>query len=210
MNDARFFALKPATSFAVLDKHLSPYCEPVTLSSAESVTLSADEPEVMFVREGTVKIKRLRDGALLSISPSPTIIGLLSVHFPGSEGYEITALSRCRCYRLTTARCVALIDQHQLWSDAFRWASWLYRMREQRDIQLVGRPSYSQICDTLNIMANWSSELRARIGVLDYIHQRTHLSRSMIAEVLSALRKGEFITMSKGKLVSIKLLPRDY
>lgn len=210
MNDAHFFALKPVCAFTALDKTLSPTCELTTLDIAESLTLSADVPEVTVIREGTIKIKRLRDDALISISPAPAIIGLSSVHFPGEDAWQITALSACRLYRMTAADCVTLIDRHQLWPEAFRWVSWLYRMREQRDVQLVGRPSYSQICDTLQIMDGWAPDLRARIGVLDYIHQRTHLSRSVISEVLAALRKGEYITMSKGKLVSIRLLPREY
>lgn len=210
MNDARFFALKPVTAYAALDKALTPSCESVTLAASDTLTLGAEAPEVTFIRSGTVKIKRLRDDALISISPSPAIIGLSSVHFPGEEAWTITALTASQLYRMTTADCVALIDQHQMWPEAFLWVTWLYRMREQRDIQLVGRPSYSQICDTLQIMDGWAPDLRARIGVLDYIHQRTHLSRSMISEVLAALRKGGYITMDKGKLLSIRLLPREY
>ena len=159
MNDAHFFALKPVCAFAALDKALSPFGEMTTLDITESVTLSADVPEVTVIREGTIKIKRLRDDALISISPAPAIIGLSSVHFPAEDALQITALSACRIYRMDAAHCISLINQHQLWPEAFRWVSWLYRMREQRDVQLVGRPSYSQICDTLLIMDGWTRSL---------------------------------------------------
>jgi DNA-binding IscR family transcriptional regulator len=46
--------------------------------------------------------------------------------------------------------------------------------------------------------------------VLNFIQQRTRISRSVIAEVLSALRKGDYIKMEKGKLVGITRLPYDY
>ncbi|HHL7389265.1 helix-turn-helix domain-containing protein, partial [Escherichia coli] len=53
-------------------------------------------------------------------------------------------------------------------------------------------------------------ELRSRIGVMNYIHQRTRISRSVVAEVLAALRKGGYIEMNKGKLVAINRLPSEY
>ena len=48
------------------------------------------------------------------------------------------------------------------------------------------------------------------IGVMNYIHQRTRISRSVVAEVLAALRKGGYIEMNKGKLVAINRLPSEY
>lgn len=63
---------------------------------------------------------------------------------------------------------------------------------------------------TLLSMIDWNEELRSRIGVMNYIHQRTRISRSVVAEVLAALRKGGYIEMNKGKLVAINRLPSEY
>ena len=70
--------------------------------------------------------------------------------------------------------------------------------------------SYAQIRATLLTMAKWDDALRARIGVMAYIQRRTLISRSVIAEVLAALRQGDYIRMEKGKLVCINRLPLDY
>ncbi len=70
--------------------------------------------------------------------------------------------------------------------------------------------SYDQIRATLMTMIEWDEELRSRIGVMNYIHQRTRVSRSVVAEVLAALRKGNYIEMNKGKLISINRLPSEY
>lgn len=80
-------------------------------------------------------------------------------------------------------------------------------MLELRDLQLIGNNSYDQIRATLISMMKWDDVLRSRIGVMNYIHQRTRISRSVVAEVLAALRKGGYIEMNKGKLVSINRLP---
>ncbi|MDK7601440.1 helix-turn-helix domain-containing protein, partial [Citrobacter freundii] len=81
---------------------------------------------------------------------------------------------------------------------------------ELRDLQLIGNNSYDQIRATLISMMKWDDVLRSRIGVMNYIHQRTRISRSVVAEVLAALRKGGYIEMNKGKLVSINRLPFEY
>ncbi|MVA03413.1 transcriptional regulator, partial [Shigella flexneri] len=67
-----------------------------------------------------------------------------------------------------------------------------------------------QTSATLVSMIDWNEELRSRIGVMNYIHQRTRISRSVVAEVLAALRKGGYIEMNKGKLVAINRLPSEY
>ncbi|MCU7004725.1 helix-turn-helix domain-containing protein, partial [Escherichia coli] len=82
--------------------------------------------------------------------------------------------------------------------------------QHHRDVQLIGHNSYEQIRATLLSMIDWNEELRSRIGVMNYIHQRTRISRSVVAEVLAALRKGGYIEMNKGKLVAINRLPSEY
>jgi len=81
---------------------------------------------------------------------------------------------------------------------------------EIRDKQLVGNNSYSQIRSTLLDMAQWDETLRMRVGVMNYIQRRTRISRSVVAEVLAALRQGNYINMVRGKLVSINRLPAEY
>ena len=105
---------------------------------------------------------------------------------------------------------LAFIEQNQLWRDAFYWLAWQNRILELRDVQLIGHNSYEQIRATLLSMIDWNEELRSRIGVMNYIHQRTRISRSVVAEVLAALRKGGYIEMNKGKLVAINRLPSEY
>jgi DNA-binding IscR family transcriptional regulator len=49
-----------------------------------------------------------------------------------------------------------------------------------------------------------------RVGVMSFIQRRTGISRSVVAEVLAALRQGNYINMDRGKLVSINRLPAEY
>lgn len=84
-----------------------------------------------------------------------------------------------------------IIEENNLWREAFCWLAWHNRVMELRDLQLIGNSSYDQIRVTLMSMMEWDETLRYRVGVMNYIHQRTCISRSVVAEVLSALRKGD-------------------
>lgn len=48
-------------------------------------------------------------------------------------------------------------------------------------------------------------------GIANFIIRRTNLSRSYVFRVLAELKEGEYVTIKKGKLISIdKKLPNDY
>jgi hypothetical protein len=203
-------AAKPLSDFFELDKCFSAAAEINLLKPHERLILNDDQPKVTVVLQGDIKLDRSEGNILVTICAAPVIIGLPGVLRTSSVRYVMTAVTPCEFYQLDTVQCAKLLEQHQLWHAAFNWLSWKCRMQEQRDIQLIGKSSYSQIRATLQSMEKWDQTLRARIGVMNYIHQCTHISRSVIAEVLSALREGHYIEMEKGKLVTIHRLPLEY
>lgn len=203
-------AVKPLPFFAVLDQHLLPKSTPFTLLAQSSITLEAGERKVTVVRSGTMKITRQPDDILMSITTIPLIVGLPDICVASETHRQMTALTPCEVYQLDVQTCWAVLDKHRLWKEAFQWVSWQFHALEMRDTQLVGQSTYKQIRASLQLMANWNEALRARVGVIHYIQQRTHISRSVIAEVLAALRAGNYIEMSKGKLLSVNRLPLEY
>ena len=145
----------------------------------------------------------------LSVLQAPFIMGLADGLMKTDIPYKLISEGNCTGYHLPAKQTITLIEQNQLWRDAFTgWRK--NRILELRDVQLIGHNSYEQIRATLLSMIDWNEELRSRIGVMNYIHQRTRISRSVVAEVLAALRKGGYIEMNKGKLVAINRLPSEY
>jgi DNA-binding IscR family transcriptional regulator len=54
-------------------------------------------------------------------------------------------------------------------------------------------------------------ENRLRVSMLEYIQDRTHLSRSSILNVLSALKKGGYIEFARGGyLQNMTALPEKF
>jgi CRP-like cAMP-binding protein len=48
------------------------------------------------------------------------------------------------------------------------------------------------------------------INIYDYIQEYTNLARSTIIKILSDLKKGQYIVVEKGRLLSLSALPEKY
>lgn len=202
---------KPLQEFSKLDKYLSQYGTRFESVNDKEIICSPDESNThtFVILEGVVSLIR-GDKVLIGIVQAPFIFGLAHNVTDKETQYKLIAESGCVGYRLSLLQAISVIEQNQLWREAFCWLAWKNQMLELRDKQLIGNNSYDQIRATLITMMEWDEELRSRIGVMNYIHQRTRVSRSVVAEVLAALRKGNYIEMNKGKLVSINRLPSEY
>lgn len=203
---------KPLAEFYLLDKCFSPYG--IAFELAENMPLifpDIDSDDVtLVINQGEILVSRQYNNVLLGIAQGPFINGLSTSIIKRPVEYLYTTQTNCRGYYLSSTQAMLLLDENQLWREAFTWLTWSHRLAQMRDSQLIGSTTYDQIRSTLLSMADWDDELRARIGVMNYIQRRTGISRSVIAEVLSALRKGNYIEMYKGKLLKVNRLPFDY
>jgi len=203
---------KPLSEFLALDKKLSQQGTWFSLSAGETFQIpycALNDATIIF-RQGSAMLYRSNSPIMYGVVHSPVIFGLAAAVNKINNEYVLIAETDCRGYFLPARETLVYIERYQLWREAFYWMTWQTRMLEQRDNQLIGTNHYHQIRATLLMMMSWDSDFRMRIGVLNYIQRRTNISRSVIAEILSALRKGDYITMEKGKLVGITRLPHDY
>lgn len=203
---------KPLSEFFTLDKKLSQQGTRFSLLAGETFHIPycvLNDATIIF-QQGSVTLYRRNSPIMYGIVQSPVIFGLAAAVNKINNDYVLIAETDCMGYFLPARETLVYIERYQLWREAFYWMTWQTRMLEQRDNQLIGTNHYHQIRATLLMMMSWDSDFRMRIGVLNYIQQRTNISRSVIAEILSALRKGDYIKMEKGKLVGITRLPNDY
>lgn len=202
---------KPLQEFSKLDKCLSKYGTYFEYADEKQVVYSndANQGDTFVILDGLISLRR-GENVLMGITQAPFIMGIADGVMKNDIEYKLVTESRCTGYFLPSSHAINILEQHQLWREAFCWLAWENRTLELRDLQLIGNNSYDQIRATLIAMVDWDEGLRARIGVMNYIHQRTRISRSVVAEVLAALRKGNYIEMKKGKLVNINHLPSEY
>ena len=198
---------KPLSELSRLEQCLKVASTPFR-SAPQQIILNDDndEPSTLVLQTGIIEIYRRADELLIGVATAPFILGLAA----GMQEYRVVAKNPCTGFYLPASTSLQLIQQSSLWKEAFCWLSWIKSILEKRDRQLVGNNSYHQIRAMLLNMAEWDETLRSKIGVMNHIQQSTRISRSVVAEVLAALRQGNYINMSRGKLVSINRLPTEY
>ncbi|HFK6837367.1 helix-turn-helix domain-containing protein [Enterobacter roggenkampii] len=202
---------KPLSELRRLEQGLIAASTPFTCAPQQLITSGeSNEPRTIVLQTGVIEIYRPSDELLVGIATAPFIFGLATVMINHSQEYRVIAKTACTGFYLSTETTRQKIQQFSLWKEAFSWLSWINYILEKRDKQLVGNNSYHQIRAMLLNMAEWDETLRSKIGVMNHIQQSTRISRSVVAEVLAALRQGNYINMSRGKLVSINRLPTEY
>lgn len=203
---------KPLTQLEIIRSRLVGVGKKFTVPADSEFSMFNEngEPLIWFFSEGSIILHREKDDVLMELVSAPTLIGLANV-FPKSHiEYRITTQTDCQGFCLPVSQAFEAIEKNKIWQQVCHWTTYLLRSLEQRDANFVGATTYSQIRTTLLLMNSWSPDLRARTGVINFIQQRTKISRSVIAEILSALRKGNYIEMEKGKLKSVSRLPSSY
>jgi CRP-like cAMP-binding protein len=80
----------------------------------------------------------------------------------------------------------------------------------KRDDVLVARSAYSVVREFLLEIHELITNHNRDINIYDYIQEYTNLARSTIIKILSDLKKGDYIVVEKGKLVSLSALPERY
>lgn len=191
---------------------ISPYCNRFLISQETEVSFKNEKGEslVYFILNGGVELIRNADGFLIDMVNTPSVFGLSYEERKVNSNYKLIFRENCSGLYIPFEKAVDLIEKNQLWRHIFIWMDFQNKLLIEKYDNIAGRGSYHQIKLILLDMAGWDSQLRNSIKVGSYIQRKTNLSRSVISEVLSALRKGEYIKMSKGYLLLVNKLPARY
>ncbi|MDT7011120.1 helix-turn-helix domain-containing protein [Enterobacter cancerogenus] len=203
---------KPLSELSRLEQCLKVDGTPFKTAKQQRISqnVSGEEPYTFVIQSGIIEIYRQSDELLIGIARAPFIFGLTAGMNDNLKEYIMVTQTPCSGFYLPAVTARQRIQQEYLWREAFCWLSWVNYILAKRDMQLVGNNSYSQIRAMLMEMAEWDETLRSKIGVMNHIQRSTRISRSVVAEILAALRRGNYINMSRGKLVSVNRLPTEY
>lgn len=75
---------------------------------------------------------------------------------------------------------------------------------------MVARSAYSVVREFLIEINELIVDHQRDINIYDYIQEYTNLARSTIIKILSDLKKGQYIVVEKGRLISLTSLPEKY
>ncbi|WP_312951732.1 helix-turn-helix domain-containing protein [Superficieibacter sp.] len=208
---------KPYASFDKIFSALIPYSVPISLAAGEVYQLGArkEESKIVLLLEGICSCCHKESQLHLGSMFAPSMLGMLDSYartFNVSAWPEhyVIAETDCKGYSILLADFLELADRFELWHDVARILLHRLMIMSAREQELVGVDSYIKVKAQLIEVWAYPEAYRKRINILNFIQQRTGLSKSRIMKLLSELKKGGYIDIDAGKLTDLKKLPVAY
>lgn len=160
-----------------------------------------------FIRQGSVLLARRDDAFSLGILSAPIALGFT---LPLSEHIYLHTLAQCEIASLPYNTVMALIEEQKAWDLIARHIMFITNKLFIYNEMLTAPTSFEILRYQLLMLIQEPDSVRENTSVYRYILDRTRLSRSSIMKMLSELKKGNYIKLENGKLLSIHHLPNRF
>ncbi|WP_333497635.1 winged helix-turn-helix transcriptional regulator [Kluyvera sp. CHPC 1.2972] len=203
--------IRPEQSIQRLTALLQPIAEKMKVVPRKRMTWThKNQPQLFLFLEGELSILRASDGLLIVTVYDPHLFGIAEMIQP-VRGHLLRAESESTILRVDAQTAMQVFREEGAWEDVASVLSYHTAYLFYRDALVVQQRTYSVIRNHLQEMILLPEETRMKISILDYIQERTHLSRSSVLNVLSALKNGHYIEFKRGGyLLSVNSLPERF
>lgn len=203
--------VRPEESVQRLTAVLEPVAEKMKIVPRKRMTWShKGRPQLYLFIEGALSILRASDGLLIVTVYESHLFGIAEMIQP-THGHILRAETESTILRVDAQQAAEIFREQGLWEDVAALLSYHTAYLFYRDELVVQQRTYSVIRSHLQEMILLPEDARMRTSILDYIQERTLLSRSSVLNVLSALKKGNYISFQRGGyLLDMRDLPEAF
>lgn len=205
---------------SIYGKKLRPHDEMETIISATSgydeKTLkkwkkisTTDSEYIHVIVSGEVEFRRVSDELCVFTLQGQCIFGLSAIFYHSSHMYGLVR-GNTVVRSIKKDDFMRLMTEKNLWPELTKVLSWYICLLSKRDDVLVARSAYSVVREFLLEINELIVHHQRDINVYDYIQEYTNLARSTIIKILSDLKKGQYISVEKGRLIHMAELPEKY
>lgn len=165
------------------------------------------EAQLYLFMQGELSVLRVTDGLVIAGAYDPHLFGLAEALQP-SRCHILRVDVDSTILRVSAKKAMEIFDQQNLWRDVSITLAYFNSYLFYRDDLVVQQRTYSVICNHLQEIIQLPLETRMRVSVLEYIQERTHLSRSSVLNVLFALKEANYLSLKRGGyLIGMNELP---
>ncbi|MDN8598756.1 helix-turn-helix domain-containing protein [Citrobacter sp. S2-9] len=201
---------KPERSLQQLFTALAPPATPLLTRKGTLLQFVTDEINYCYLlHQGHVVINRTKDELSLNSETAPFIFGF-SMMSDNPCRLTLCTSEDAVLSRLPLDLAMGIIQQHALWEPLSHVMVYVSSRIFNHCTRMSQPGAYGTIRYLLFELSLESETVRKSESVVNYIQTRSFLSRSGIMAVLSTLRRGNYIEISNGKLLSINYLPTKF
>jgi len=182
--------------------------EEKTLKKWQKIS-TENSDNIHVIVSGEVEFRRSSDDLCVFTLQGQCIFGLSAIFYNSAHMHGVVRTN-------TVIRTIhkdefqRLMTQQGLWPELTKVLAWYICMLSKRDDVLVARSAYSVVREFLIEINELIVQQQRDINIYDYIQEYTNLARSTIIKILSDLKKGQYIVVEKGRLLSLTTLPEKY
>ncbi len=190
---------------------LMPFSTPYgSTSNRTKVNMVQSQSMLWLISNGSVSFYRVYDDLKIAVAAGPIVMGLAELFEPLGRYYFKTARG-AKIASISIERAKEVFSEHGLWQEVAEVLAFTVHMMGYRDEHLVSKNSYSIIRAKLFEYMNKKDVADfSGTGIVAYIQETTHLSRSLIYKIISYLIDGNYIKVRNGKLMEIVKLPKNF
>ena len=167
-------------------------------------------PQFYIFKQGEISVLRAADGLVIATVSGQNLFGIAESIQP-LRSHILRVETECTMLRLDASLAHEIITQEGMWKDIAVILAYYTTHLFYRDSVVVQQRTYSIIRGHLIEMNRLPEDSRLRTSILDYIQERTHLSRSSILNVMFALKNGGYINIKRGGyLLAVINLPEKF
>jgi hypothetical protein len=164
---------------------------------------SAGVKHVAVILDGDFEIRR-KDGLILIKGSAPFVLGFSEGLFPRMAIY-FQAKSRLEVIMVPFDDAVNVIEKHNLWKNMTALLAWQLQVMAARDQEITSVDAHTMICAKIMDLFYLEKNNGVSLNIVDYIQQRTKLSKSIIHRILAELKGNGSISVQRGKLIMVDL-----
>ena len=202
---------RPESAIQRLIDILEPHGTPMEVIPRKRINWEYKEiPQFYIFKQGEISVLRAADGLVIATVSGQNLFGIAESIQP-LRSHILRVETECTMLRLDASLAHEIITQEGMWKDIAVILAYYTTHLFYRDSVVVQQRTYSIIRGHLIEMNRLPEDSRLRTSILDYIQERTHLSRSSILNVMFALKNGGYINIKRGGyLLAVINLPEKF
>ncbi|EKK7717448.1 helix-turn-helix domain-containing protein [Cronobacter sakazakii] len=173
--------------------------------------LAQNEESVNILLSGSLALTRDWDNLIFFETNRPNIFGIsLQPNNARFEHFRLIIKEDSLVKRISRADFLAVIEEQKLWKELSHVISFYYYVLLWKNYHFYAADSYMLVRKSLITLGEMPLESRININASQYITSTTNLSKSYVMNVIQELRKGGYIEIQRGRLITIGKLPQKY
>lgn len=195
---------KPVHDYQVVMQALTPFAKFLDCTKNKKfMFVRSGKPVCYLVFEGRGLVCRNKDNLVISTTRSPVILGLTSVLFPLNEEYYWRPDKECVAMMIDVDVVRQVISEKNLWQHLSTMLGYIAYRLNDHNVKLTARSGLSIICKQIYALMDEPIEVRRKVGLTNYILDRTLLSRSYVMKIVSEMKAQGKIVLEDKVLVKV-------